>query len=202
MPLCYLLPCYRHKKCPCSLITIFMLPGPLTILVLAPLCLKGHSPCSLITPKGTTINDLGGGNFRNELIFSREPYPYKFFFLGKASQNLFFPGECLSKFIFSWRVDYLPKLFFSRFPPAPRPHPKIINGRPLTGIDQLLFAANMIKWHNVRHLVSLMETTFGIIMSIMGVWGTSPRNFLKFWSKRCDFRALCGQICQVPNWLS
>ena len=53
--------------------------------------------------KGTTINDLGGGggNFRNEFIFSREPLPYKKIFLGIAFQNLFFPRQGLSKFIFS-----------------------------------------------------------------------------------------------------
>ena len=60
----------------------------------------------------------GGGNFRNEFIFSQEPLPYKFSFLGKASQKNF-PGECLSRFIFPG--EYLPKLFFSRFPPAPPP---------------------------------------------------------------------------------
>ncbi len=42
-----------------------------------------------------------GGNFQNELIFFREPLPYNFFFLSKASQNLFFSRQGLSKFIFS-----------------------------------------------------------------------------------------------------
>ena len=72
------------------------------------------------------------------------------FFLETASQNLFFPGECLSKFIFPWRVPlkiyfflesasqnlFFPgkclskfifswrrasEFFFSWFPPAPPP---------------------------------------------------------------------------------
>ncbi len=90
--------------------------------------------------RGRPVMIGGGGNFRNEFIFSREPLPYKFFFLGKASQNLFFlrqslskfiswgvplkiyfflesasqnlffPGKCLSKFIFSWRVPL--KIYF------------------------------------------------------------------------------------------
>ncbi len=82
-------------------------------------------------PKGTTINDLGGGGRRkfpgtpslkifsprqslSKFIFSltrslkiyffsrRVPLEI-YFFLESASQNLFFPGECLSKFIFSRR---------------------------------------------------------------------------------------------------
>ena len=64
----------------------------------------GSKSTPKILNKGTTINDLGGGaggNFRNEFIFSPEPLPYKIFFLGKASQNLFFPWQRLSKFIFS-----------------------------------------------------------------------------------------------------
>ncbi len=48
----------------------------------------------------------GGGNFRNEFIFSREPLPYKNFFPEKGLRNYFF-------------LDFL------------RPHPQIINGRPL-----------------------------------------------------------------------
>ncbi len=78
---------------------------------------------SMYLNKGTTINDLGGGgNFRHEFIFSRGPLPYKKDFLGKASQNFFFPRQGISKFIFflesasqnlffSWRVP-LKKYFF------------------------------------------------------------------------------------------
>ncbi len=47
----------------------------------------------------------GGGNFQNEFIFSREPLPY------------FSPEKGLRIFFF---LDFL------------RPHPPIINGRPLT----------------------------------------------------------------------
>ncbi len=51
----------------------------------------------------------GGGNFRNEFIFSWEPLPYKFFFLCRASQKLFFIFFFVSlarpsKFIFSQRT--------------------------------------------------------------------------------------------------
>ena len=74
----------------------------------------------------------GGGNFRNEFIFSREPLPYKFFssarplkasrglFLQKGVQiffplklglQIFFPGESLSKFIFLG--ECLSKFIFS-----------------------------------------------------------------------------------------
>ena len=60
----------------------------------------------------------GIGNFRNN-FFPRELLPYRIFFLGKASQNLFFPHRGLSKFIFSsvrplkisWRVPV--KIYFS-----------------------------------------------------------------------------------------
>ncbi len=97
--------------------------------------------------KGTASNDLGGrGNFRNEFIFSWEHLSYNLFsgkacqnlffprqglskfifFLESTSQNLFFPGEYLSKFIFSWRRAS--KFLFSRLPPPP---PQIITGRPL-----------------------------------------------------------------------
>ncbi len=50
----------------------------------------------VLLAKGMTINDLEGGvggNCPNEFIFSGNPFPYNF----KVSQNLFFPGEGLSK---------------------------------------------------------------------------------------------------------
>ncbi len=62
----------------------------------------------------------GSANFFSQRTAS------SFFFLESASQSLFFPGECLSKFIFSWRRSS--EFFFLDFL---RVHPQIINGRPL-----------------------------------------------------------------------
>ncbi len=86
-----------------------------------------------------------GKGLRN--FFFSEGSLQNYFSLGIASQNLFFPGECLSKFIFSLRVPLKiyfslegasqnvffpgegpPKFFFLDFL---QPHPQIITGRPL-----------------------------------------------------------------------
>ncbi len=103
-----------------------------------------HVPCHIteyIIIRGRPLMIQGGAgeNFRHEFIFSREPFPYKFFssarplkislfvqnglqnnfFLGKGLPNLFFseespklyfPAKCLVKFIFSWRVPL--KMYF------------------------------------------------------------------------------------------
>ena len=63
--------------------------------------------------------------FKMNLFFPGNP-PYKrplkiYYFLESASQNLFFPGEGP------------PKIFFLDFF---RPHPQIINGRPLRNLRQ------------------------------------------------------------------
>ena len=53
-----------------------------------------------------TINDLGdggGGNFRNEFIFSREPLPYKIFFSAKPLKIYFFPESTFQNLFFSHR---------------------------------------------------------------------------------------------------
>ncbi len=54
----------------------------------------------------------GGGNFRNEFIFSREPLPFYFLVCGEGPQNFFFSISS-----------------------APPPLPQIITGRPLTWFD-------------------------------------------------------------------
>ena len=100
--------------------------------------LPGPPSGAIVSAKGMTINDRGAEEILEiNLFFPGNPFRIiffplqglsKIFFLGKASQNfffscrgvfkiflksasqnLFFPGECLSKF------------FFSRFPPAPLP---------------------------------------------------------------------------------
>ncbi len=76
----------------------------------------------------------GRKKFSYWFFFCREPLPYKkissarplkiSFFLQSAFQNLFFPGECLLKYIFSWRVPLKICFFLEKglrifFPPAP-----------------------------------------------------------------------------------
>ena len=52
-------------------------------------------------------------------------------------------------------------------------------------------AANMIKWHDVRHLVSSFGTAWGIVISVKrGYGGSPPEIFWNFGLKWCNFGAL------------
>ncbi len=70
-----------------------------------------------------------GGNFRNEFIFSQEPLPYKFFSWRRASKIFF--------------LDYLWS------------HPQIINGRPLSVLDDWSnLCLSEMDWCECRSIVT------------------------------------------------
>ncbi len=80
-----------------------------------------------------------------------------YFFPEKASWNLFFPEEGLLKFIFSRTCNF--KIFFLDFL---RPHPQIINGRPLRHGEAKCFSKGynwqiLILWHEEEMLFNIFQ---------------------------------------------
>ncbi len=108
-------------------------PGYAFLIIIEPwLWRKVMSVQSVSTPqwffhKGATINDRGRRKFSKwtpSVKKNSSARPLKIF-MESDPQNLFFPGECLSKFIFSW--SRASNFFFLNFL---WPDPQIINGRP------------------------------------------------------------------------
>ncbi len=150
---------------------------------------------------GTTIIDLEGAEeiFEIKLFLHGNPFRTKkfpstrqinFFSLGKASQNIFFPGECLSKLIFSLRVPL--RIYFSRILPLPlkivfflekglrnyffldflRPHPQIITGRPLSVFRNILgVLRNVLRvLRNNRGVLRNVQCVFRNIFTVQCTW--------------------------------
>ncbi len=123
-------------------------------------CVKGKLSRDARSIKGMTINDLGAEEiFEMNLFFPGECLSKFIFFLESASQN-FFPLESASQNL-CFSGEGPPKYFFLGFL---RPQPQIINGRPLNG---------KLLWISLTIIYLQIQNASAYQSNICLPWGTN-----------------------------